>query len=177
MSTSLPHGPDKLGRVPVLIRDAVDADLDALKAMYDVECLHGYATFHTEPMPRSVWEARLASPHPGDVMLVAVEGDTVLGAAWSTEYRSRAAYDATRECSVYLAAEGQGRGLGRQLYDALLPRLRDAGVHTVLAGIALPNEASVRLHEAVGFTTVGTMREVGRKLDRWIDVEFFQIVF
>src|SRR5436190_22113773 len=99
----------------VLIRDAVDADLDALKAMYDLECLHGHATFHTEPMPRSLWEGRLASLHPGDQMLVAVEDGVVIGAAWSTEYRNRAAYDAPRETSVYLTAEGQGRGLGRQL--------------------------------------------------------------
>jgi len=160
----------------VLIRDAVDADLDALKAMYDLECLYGSATFHTEPMPRSVWEGRLTSQHPGDVMLVAVEGDTVLGAAWSTEYRPRAAYDATRESSVYLTTEGQGRGLGRQLYDALVPRLRAQGVHTVLAVVALPNDASVRLHESVGFEMVGTLRDVGRKFDRWIDVALLQLL-
>jgi len=162
--------------LPVVIRDAVDADLDALKELYDLEALQGHATFHTEPMPRSVWEDRLASRHPGDLMLVAVEGDVVLGAAWSTEYRDRAAYDATRECSVYLAADAQGRGLGFLLYDALLPRLRDAGVHTVLALIALPNEPSRRLHRALGFEPVGTLREVGRKFGRWIDVEFFQLM-
>ena len=160
----------------ILIRDAVDADLDALKAMYDQECLFGQATFHTEPMPRSLWENRLASPHPGDQMLVAVEDDVVLGAAWSTEYRNRAAYDGTREVSVYLTPEGQGRGLGRQLYGVLVPRLRSAGVHTLLAVVALPNDASVRLHESVGFTRVGTFREVGRKFDRWIDVTFLQLL-
>ena len=161
---------------PVVIRDAVDADLDALKEMYDFEALQGHATFHTEPMPRSLWEDRLASPHPGDLMLVAVEGEVVLGAAWSTAYRDRAAYDATRECSVYLSPDAQGRGIGRGLYDALLPRLRDVGVHTVLAVIALPNEPSERLHRAVGFAPVGLFREVGRKFGRWIDVEFLQLM-
>ena len=159
------------------IRPAVDADLDDLKAIYDLECLHGHATFHTEPMPRSLWEDRLGSPHPSDLMFVAVEGGQLLGGAWSTAYRDRAAYDATRETSVYLAAAAQGRGLGRQLYDVLLPRLRDTGTHTALAAIALPNPASRRLHRAVGFEPVGTLREVGRKLGRWVDVELWQLVF
>ena len=92
-------------------------------------------------------------------------------------YRPRPAYARTREISVYLAADARGRGLGRLLYDALLPRLRDDGVHTAVALIALPNDASLALHRACGFAQVGVLREVGRKFDTWIDTAWLQLVF
>lgn len=156
------------------IRPAIADDVPALQAIYDPHTLSSHTTFHTEPMPAGVWLERLASPHPGDQILVAVEGDRVLGAAWSTGFRPRAAYDATRETSVYLADDATGRGIGRSLYDVLLARLTEVGVHTVVAGVALPNDPSVALHRACGFTDVGVLRQVGHKLDRWIDVRWFQ---
>ena len=70
---------------------------------------------------------------------------------------------------------GANRGVGRALYAALLERLRALGYHAAIAGIALPNEGSVRLHEAVGFEYVGTFREVGRKFEAWHDVGFWQL--
>jgi phosphinothricin acetyltransferase len=105
---------------------------------------------------------------------VAVEHDRVLGTAWSTEYRAKQAYDATRETSVYLADDAAGRGLGRALYDVLLGRLTESGMHTAVAGVALPNDASVALHAACGFEVIGNFREVGHKFGRWIDVVWFQ---
>ena len=121
-----------------------------------------------------MWHARLASPHPGDHVVVAVEEDRVLGSASSTEYRSKRGYDATRETSVYLADGASGRGLGRALYGELLDRLTAAGMHTAVAGVALPNDASVALHTACGYEVIGSFREVGQKFGRWIDVLWFQ---
>ena len=80
------------------------------------------------------------------------------------------------ETSVYVAASFAGMGLGSRLYQALLQDLRARGVHAVLAGIALPNNASVGLHEAFGFIQVGQMREVGRKFDQWLDVGYWQLL-
>ena len=92
-------------------------------------------------------------------------------------YRPRPAYARTRETSVYLAADARGRGLGRLLYDALLARLRDDGVHTAVALVALPNDASLALHRACGFAQVGVLREVGRKFGRWVDTAWLQLMF
>lgn len=156
------------------IRVATEADVDAIAAIYAREVLEGHASFELEPPPRTRWEQKVAGTVRGDHLLVAEDGGEVVGYAYSSSYRPRPGYRHTRETSVYLAPGAQGRGLGRALYDDLLVRVREDGIHLVLAGVALPNPASVRLHESVGFECLGTMREVGRKFDRWIDVAWFQ---
>ncbi|WP_229660914.1 GNAT family N-acetyltransferase [Marmoricola endophyticus] len=155
------------------MRDAVPDDLEAVVAIYQHEVDTGVATFETRAVDAEEWRAKITGPEP---MLVAEEDGTVLGVAYASPYRARPAYDRTRETSVYLAAVGQGRGLGTALYDALLPRLRDGGFHTALAMVALPNEASVRLHERAGFERVGVLREVGHKLGRVVDVAVLQLM-
>lgn len=154
----------------VLVRDATEADLPAVAAIYDAEVAGGHATFDTEPPPLDHWRAKLGGP-----LLVAEDDGVVLGFAYATTYRPRAAYDRTREVSVYLAPAGQGRGLGRALYTELLGRLRAAGIHVVLAVVATPNPASEALHRAFGFEHVGTLPEVGHKFDRWIDTAFWAL--
>ncbi|WP_436697854.1 N-acetyltransferase family protein [Nocardioides sp. BYT-33-1] len=156
------------------VREATDADLDAVAAIYAREVRHGHATFDTEPPPRSYWERKLASAHPGDHFLVAAADGAVLGFAYSGPFRDRGAYDRTREVTVYLDPAATGRGLGRALYGELLPRLEAAGMRTALACIALPNDASEGLHQACGFERQGVLREVGRKFDRWIDIVWWQ---
>ncbi len=158
----------------VTIRVAADDDLDAVAAIYAREVREGTATFDLRPPPRSKWEDLLASTHPGDHFLVAVEGDAVLGFAYSSQFRPKGAYDGTREVTIYLDPAASGRGLGRTLYDDLLGRMAAAGVHTALACIALPNDASEGLHRACGFERQGVLREVGRKFDRWVDVVWWQ---
>lgn len=156
------------------VRPAVDADLDAVAAIYDREVREGTATFDLEPPPRTKWEGLLASAHPGDHFLVADDGGTVLGFAYSSSFRPKGAYDATREVTIYLDPAATGRGVGRRLYDELLARLAASGMRTALACIALPNDASEALHRACGFERQGVLREVGRKHGRWIDVVWWQ---
>jgi L-amino acid N-acyltransferase YncA len=159
-----------------VIRPAADPDLDAVAAIYDHEVAHSIATFDQEPRPRTYWESRLASVEVGDHLLVAEDpGLGVVGYAYSSSYRPRPAYRHTRETSVYLAEVARGRGLGRALYGELIDRMRADAVHTAVAVIALPNPASVALHEAVGFRHVGTLGEVGHKFGRWIDTAWFQL--
>lgn len=155
----------------VLIRDLTEADLEQVAAIYSFESEHAYSTFETEARPASSWAPKLTT---GDVFLVAVRGADVLGFAYASPFRDRPAYHRTRETSVYVHREARGLRLGTLLYDALLPRLCAQGIHTALALIALPNEASVRLHEQAGFELTGAMREVGDKLGRMIDVGVFQ---
>lgn len=157
------------------VRDATEADLPAVAEIYTYESLHSYSTFETEERPLPVWQHKLHGPYP---FLVAVEGppgnQRVLACAYAAEFRDRPAYHRTVETSVYVHRDARGRQVGSLLYDALVARLVEDGRHTALALIALPNDASVRLHERAGFTLVGTMREVGDKLGRLIDVGVYQ---
>jgi L-amino acid N-acyltransferase YncA len=160
-------------RDQITIRDATEADLEQIAEIYSYESLHAYSTFETEERPASTWREKLTA---GDLFLVAADGEKVLGYAFASWFRPRHAYHLTRETSVYLHTDARGRGLGSRLYDELLPRLREQGIHTALALIALPNDPSVRLHEKAGFELTGTMREVGDKFGRMIDVGIFQLM-
>ena len=158
----------------VHVRDATEADLPTIAAIYAYETRYTYSTFETEERPLQAWRHKIHGHHP--FLVASEDGDdgTVLGYAYASEFRDRPAYHRTVETSVYLDRDARGRGLGTQLYDALLARLKGAGFHTALALIALPNDASVRLHERAGFELVGTMREVGDKQERMIDVGVYQ---
>jgi L-amino acid N-acyltransferase YncA len=158
-----------------LVRPATAADLPAIAAIYDEEVRHGISTFATEPPGLDYWHERLDSTHPGDHVLVAERDGTVVGYSYSGSYRPRAAYEHTRETSVYLASGARGAGLGRALYDELLRLMRGDDVRLVVAVIALPNVGSQALHRACGFSPVGVLHDVGRKFDRWIDTELWEL--
>lgn len=156
------------------VRPATADDLPAIAAIYNDAVAHTVSSFDTEPRPPEHFADRVASTRPGDHVLVAEEEGRVVGFAYASTYRPRAAYEGTRETSVYLGEGARGRGLGRALYDELLARVDADGVHTCLAVIAQPNAASEALHVATGFERVGVLREVGRKFDRWVDTAFWQ---
>ncbi|HYN66994.1 MAG TPA: GNAT family N-acetyltransferase [Ornithinibacter sp.] len=166
----------RLAPADVVLRTATAGDLPALAEIYNDAVLHSVATFDIEPQPPELFADRVASTRPGDHVVVAEAAGRVVGLAYAATYRPRPAYDATRETSVYLAPDARGRGLGRALYDELLRRVDADGIHVCLAVIAQPNAASEALHAAVGFERVGTLREVGRKFDRWVDTTWWQRV-
>lgn len=107
--------------------------------------------------------------------LVGTVGEKMIGYAYATSWQSRCAYRETVEISCYLDHRQTGKGYGKQLYEVLLDRLKKLECHIVIAGIALPNEASVKLQEAFGFEKVAHFKEVGFKHDRWIDVGYWQL--
>lgn len=115
---------------------------------------------------------RTTATHP---WLVLEEGGEVVGYAYATRHRTRAAYRWAADVSVYVAAEHQRRGFGRALYEELLERLRQQRFQVAVAGITLPNAASVALHEALGFEPVGVYRRIGWKAGRWHDVGWWQL--
>jgi L-amino acid N-acyltransferase YncA len=160
----------------ILVRAATDDDLVSAAAIYAEQVRTGISTFDLEPPEVDYWRHRLRSTEPGDHFLVADHDGEVVGFAYSSAYRPRPGYRLTRETSVYLAESTRGQGLGRRLYDDLVARLRADGMHVALALIALPNPASIALHEACGFDHLGTMREVGRKFDRWLDTAWYQLI-
>jgi phosphinothricin acetyltransferase len=116
--------------------------------------------------------ARVTATHPW--LVVELEG-RVVGFAYASPHRARAAYRWAADVAVYLASEVRGRGLGRALYEALLPSLRAQRLQVACAGITLPNEASVRLHESLGFEPVGVYRGIGWKAGAWRDVGWWQL--
>ncbi len=158
------------------IRPATPDDLPAIAAIYNDAVHTSVSTFDTEPRPPEHFADRVASTRPGDHVLVVEDepGPGILGFAYASTYRPRAAYDGTRETSVYLHEDARGRGLGRALYSELLERVDADGIHAVVAVIAEPNPASEALHLALGFERVGALREVGRKFDAWVDTAFWQ---
>lgn len=159
----------------ITIRPAIDDDLSDIAAIYNHEVETSTVTFDLEPPDLNYWHERLTGKHSGDHLLVAVDGDNdVVGYSYSWSYRPRPAYNTTRETSVYLDPSVRGQGISKRLYVALLDTLVATGVHTAVALVALPNDASIRLHESCGFEHVGTMREVGHKFDQWIDVAWYQ---
>jgi phosphinothricin acetyltransferase len=107
--------------------------------------------------------------------LVAERDGKVVGYAYGTAFNERPAYRWSTSVSVYIAEDARGQGIGRALYQALFDRLRERGFHMACAGITLPNEASVALHEHLGFALVGVNREIGWKHGAWRDVGWYQM--
>ena len=116
--------------------------------------------------------ARLTSTHP---WLVAELDGGPVGYAYACSHRSRSAYRWATDVSVYVAERNQRQGVGRRLYEELLGRLRGQGFRVACAGITLPNEASIALHERLGFVAVGVYRNIGWKAGGWHDVGWWQL--
>ncbi len=162
---------------PLLIRRAEPGDLTAIVAIYNHYVTSGVVTFDLEPWQvetRRHWLAGFLDQGPYQ-MLVAIDGaGNLLGYAYSAQFRTRAAYDRSVETTAYLHAEHTGRGYGRTLYERLFEELAKVGIHRAYAGITLPNEVSVALHERFGFTPCGVWTEAGYKFDRYWDVGLFE---
>lgn len=159
-----------------MIRDARPKDAEGVVAIYNHYVRNTTTTFEEVDVAVSDMAARMAgasAQHPWLVAEADPSGE-VLGYAYATPWRSRSAYRRTVEISVYLLPDGGGRGLGTQLYEELLARLAATEARAVIGGVALPNEASVRLHERLGFEKVAHFQQVGFKHGRWVDVGYWQ---
>jgi phosphinothricin acetyltransferase len=151
------------------------ADAGGVAAIYNHYVEHTIVTFEESVVPDAEMARRVAAVvDVGLPWIVAEEGGRVVGYAYAGPWKGRSGYRHTVETSVYLAPDAVGRGLGTALCLDVLARVRDRGTHAVIAGIALPNPASVRLHENLGMRRVATFPEVGLKFGRWIDVAYWQ---
>ena len=132
-------------------------------------------SFELEPPSREETARRIAEFSSSHAWLVAqMPSGAIAGYAYGSPHRAREAYRTSCDVAVYVGPAHVGRGVGRALYAALLPALSERGFHAAFAGIALPNAASIGLHEAMGFTRLGIYREVGWKLGAWRDVGWWQ---
>jgi phosphinothricin acetyltransferase len=159
------------------IRPAALHDLPALTAIYNHYIENTTITFDLrpfEPADRRAWFDD-HSPSGRHRLIVAVDPDaTILGYATTSRWRPTAAYDTTVESSVYCRPDCVGRGIGRALYAALFESIASEDIHRVVAGISLPNPASIALHARFGFQQVGVFSQVGRKFGEYWDVAWYE---
>lgn len=158
------------------IRDARADDAAACAAIYRPHVTESWVSFELEAPDATEMARRIADYGTSHAWLVAERDGAIIGYAYGSPHRTRAAYASSCDVAIYVSAAASRTGIGRALYGELLARLKARGLHAAFAGIAQPNPASVALHEACGFTPVGIYREVGWKMGAWRDVGWWQRV-
>ena len=157
------------------VRPAVVADLPGILAIYNEVIATSTAVYMDHAVTlenrREWFEGRVKAGYP---VLVATEGPDILGFSSFGDFRAFPGYRFTVEHSVHIADGQRGKGLGRQLVQALIPLAENLGKHVILGGIDAENAASIRFHEKLGFTEVAHMPQVGFKFGRWLDLVFMQ---
>ncbi|MEZ4237940.1 MAG: N-acetyltransferase family protein [Myxococcota bacterium] len=156
------------------VRPAREADVPAMLAVYAPFVRDTAVSFEDEVPTVEAFAARVAEVQRTHAWLVLERQGAVAGYAYGAPHRARSGYRWSVETSVYVGPDHQRQGVARALYDALLAGLEAQGFRRALAGITVPNEASVAFHRACGFVDVGVYRAVGRKLGRWHDVLWLQ---
>jgi len=157
---------------PLSIRPARIDDLPRLTEIYNHYIVSTPITFDLEPVTvhqRGAWFAQFDGSGRHRLFVADVDG-VVQAYAGSHQFRTKAAYDTTVETTIYCAPEATGRGFGRRLYEALFAAIDREDVRVAIAGITVPNEASLALHTRFGFEPAGLMHDVGRKFGRYWDV-------
>jgi L-amino acid N-acyltransferase YncA len=158
-----------------MIRPAVASDATHIASIYNHYIKNTTITFEEIEVSAQDMAQRIENVHSAGLPWYVMEQDAeVIGYAYATKWRERSAYRFSVESTIYLKQGQAGRGLATALYEDVLNALRERELHAVIAGIALPNDASVKLHEKLGFRQVAQFREVGRKFDRWIDVGYWE---
>jgi L-amino acid N-acyltransferase YncA len=157
------------------IRDAVEVDAQAVAGIYAHHVLHGTASYDTEPPAQDAIRAKIRWVlDSGWPFLVAERDGQLVGYAYATQFRDRAAYSWTAENSIYVRADSTGQGLGKALLTELLARSEACGFRQMIAVIGGAAETSARLHEACGFREAGRVHAAGWKHDRWLDNLYMQ---
>lgn len=158
-----------------MIRPATTTDSDAIARIYNHYIEHTVVTFEETPVPPTVMAERMRDVEKaGWPWVVTEQHGAIIGFAYAAAWRVRSAYRYSVESTIYLDHAHLTRGTGTALYEHLLGLLAQRGVHVVIGGISLPNEASVALHEKLGYRKVAHFPEVGFKFERWIDVGYWQ---
>jgi phosphinothricin acetyltransferase len=159
-----------------MIRSATPADSEAICALYNPYVLETTITFEEAAVSPAEMENRIRETLSSLPWLLWEQDGSVRGYAYSSKWKGRCAYRHSAEVTVYLDPAFTGRGIGSKLFEALLADLRERGFHTAIGGIALPNPASIALHQRLGFRKVAQFEQVGWKFGRWIDVGYWQLL-
>lgn len=160
-----------------MIRDATIDDAGAICTIYNYYIENTVISFEEEPLVVEDMQKRMETVFSNKLpWLVYLDKHEITGYAYATRWHSRASYKYSVESSVYLKHDVIGNGIGSSLYAELIDRLQALNYHAVIGGIALPNAASVALHEKFGFEQVAHYRETGFKYGKWIDVGYWELI-
>jgi len=159
-----------------MIRSCEVADAASICRIYNHFVCNSIATFEEVPVAEQDMVQRIRTVIDNLPWLVWEQDGTITGFCYASPWRARSAYRHSVETTVYLSPEFARRGIGAQLYGELVRRLRSLELHSAMGVIALPNPASVAVHERTGFRKVGHLQEIGRKFDQWIDVGYWQLL-
>ncbi|MCL1931462.1 MAG: N-acetyltransferase family protein [Treponema sp.] len=159
-----------------MIRPVELADCKAITEIYNYYIETTVVTFEEVPLTVSEMHNRVNEIHKNFPYLVYEEKEEILGYAYVHAFHARSAYRFTLEDSIYVRNGCQGKGMGKALLDALLNEVKKLDTHSIMALIALPNDSSIKLHEAFGFKNTGTLKEVGKKFDKWLDVGYWELI-
>jgi phosphinothricin acetyltransferase len=153
------------------------ADSATIAEIYNHYIRNTLITFEEQDVTAAqILERKTAITSTSLPWLVAEVAGQVVGYAYAGKFHSRSAYRFTVEATVYLDINAGGKGIGSKLYKTLLDQLKQQNIHSVIGVIALPNEASVRLHEKFNFKKIGHFSEVGYKFNQWLDVGYWQVI-
>jgi len=160
-----------------MIRPTETKDTKQICDIYNHYILNTIVTFEEEAVEADSIQERIEQTQSNNLpWLVFEENDNVLGFAYASKWKSRCAYKHSVESTIYLAQDAMGRGLARSLYGQLLEDIKRRNIHAIIGGIALPNDASIALHERLGFEKVAHFKEVGFKFNEWIDVAYWELL-
>lgn len=158
-----------------MIREFKGGDEYQIADIYNHYVLNTHHTFETEMISAQEMLSRILETKQHYPFIVFEKEGQILAYAYASRWKQRQAYDRTVESSIYVRPNQHGKGIGSLLYTSLLDALKKGKIHCVLAGISLPNDISIYLHEKLGFKKQGVLKEVGYKFDRWIDVEYLNL--
>ncbi len=158
-----------------ITRRATQADAPAIAALYNHYIRQTVVTFEEEAVTDTEMGRRIEGVLQAHDWLVLIRDGAVAGYAYASRFHQRVAYRFTTESTIYLAPAHTGRGLGPLLYKKLIERTFELGYRQLIGAISLPNDASVRLHESLGFVKVAHYPRIGKKFGRWIDVGAWQL--
>ena len=159
-----------------MIRSVTPKDAAELAAIYNHYIENTIITFEEESISVDAYLARIhdtASKYP---WLVYEHENRIVGFTYASAWKARSAYRHCAEATLYLSPMNVGKGIGTILYSALIDQLRCRQMHSLIAGIAVPNDASIALHKKLGFEKIGYFKEVGKKFDDWLDVEYWELI-
>ena len=159
-----------------MIRTVEITDAEAICRIYNHYVAEAIVTFEEQPVPVAEIENRIRQLAVAYPWVVIEQDQRLVGYAYASPWKTRSAYRYAVESGVYVAPDYYRRGLGTELYTRLISDLRKKRFHGVVAGIALPNPASIALHEKLGYEKVAQFREIGLKFNRWIDVGYWELI-
>lgn len=160
-----------------MIRNVRIEDAKQLVDIYNYYVLNSVVTFDDLAFDSAFFEDKIKSISAHFPFFVFEENSEILGYAYANKWRQKPAYKNTVESTIYLKQSATGKQIGTKLYTYLLSELKKQNYHAIIGGLSLPNDASIKLHERLGFKKVAHYNEVGRKFNKWVDVAFWQLNF